>query len=214
MRKKSSSLGLVISVPVILAISLYIAFQIFSDIMAIKITSVWGLIVPTAVFIYPLTFTLRDVVHKVVGKKGARSIILISALLNIVMVLLFQFSIMLPPANTWGMQTEFAMVLGGAWRIVLASIVAEMIGQLVDTEAYSLFVNKITKKYQWARVLFSNLFSSPIDSFIFIFLAFYGTLPMEVLLSMVFGQTIIKWGVSLISAPLVYLTKDKADVEM
>jgi len=75
-------------------------------------------------------------------------------------------------------------------------------------------VNKITKKYQWARVLFSNLFSSPIDSFIFIFLAFYGTLPMEVLLSMVFGQTIIKWGVSLISAPLVYLTKDKADVEM
>lgn len=64
MRKKSSSSDLVVSVPVMLAISLYIAFQIFSDIMAIKITSVWGLIIPTAVFIYPLTFTLRDVVHK------------------------------------------------------------------------------------------------------------------------------------------------------
>lgn len=212
--KKHTEKAIAIGTSAITIIALYIAFQIFADIMAIKITSVWGLVVPTAVFIYPLTFTLRDVVHKVVGKKGARSIILISALLNIVMVLLFQFSIMLPPANTWGMQTEFAMVLGGVWRIVLASIVAEMIGQLVDTEAYSLFVNKITKKYQWARVLFSNLFSSPIDSFIFIFLAFYGTLPIEVLLSMVFGQTIIKWGVSLISAPLVYLTKDKADVEM
>lgn len=212
--KKHTEKAIAIGTSAITIIALYIAFQIFADIMAIKITSVWGLVVPTAVFIYPLTFTLRDVVHKVVGKKGPRSIILISALLNIVMVLLFQFSIMLPPANTWGMQTEFAMVLGGVWRIVLASIVAEMIGQLVDTEAYSLFVNKITKKYQWARVLFSNLFSSPIDSFIFIFLAFYGTLPIEVLLSMVFGQTIIKWGVSLISAPLVYLTKDKADVEM
>ena len=214
MRKKSPSLGITVSVPIMLAISLYIAFQIFSDIMAIKITSVLGLIIPTAVFIYPLTFTLRDVVHKALGKKGAKSIILISALLNILMVLLFQFSIMLPPADTWGMQTEFAMVLGGVWRIVLASIVAEVIGQLVDTEAYSLFVNKITKKYQWARVLFSNLFSSPIDSLIFIFLAFYGTLPMGVLLSMVFGQTLVKWAVSLISAPLVYLTKDKENVEM
>lgn len=214
MRKKSTSLGITVSVPIMLAISLYIAFQIFSDIMAIKITSVLGLIIPTAVFIYPLTFTLRDVVHKALGKKGAKSIILISALLNILMVLLFQFSIMLPPADTWGMQTEFAMVLGGVWRIVLASIVAEVIGQLVDTEAYSLFVNKITKKYQWARVLFSNLFSSPIDSLIFIFLAFYGTLPMGVLLSMVFGQTLVKWAVSLISAPLVYLTKDKENVEM
>ena len=214
MSKKKSSFVPMLSLSAMLAISMYVAFQIFSDIMAIKITTVLGLTIPTAVFIYPLTFTLRDVIHKSLGKRKAKNIIFISAILNVVMVLLFQFSIMLPPANTWGMQTEFAMVLGGVWRIVLASIVAEMIGQLVDTEAYSLFVNKITKKYQWARVLFSNLFSSPIDSFIFIFLAFYGTLPMEVLLSMVFGQTVIKWGVSLISAPLVYLTKDKADVEM
>lgn len=214
MRKKSSSSDLVVSVPVILAISLYIAFQIFSDIMAIKITSVWGLIVPTAVFIYPLTFTLRDVVHKVVGKKGARSIILISALLNIVMVLLFQFSIMLPPAESWGIQKEFSVVLGGVWRIVIASILAEMVSQLIDTEAYSFFVNKITRKHQWLRVLFSNFFASPVDSFIFIFFAFYGTLPVSVLLSMVLGQTLVKWAVSLISTPLVYLTKDKADVEM
>lgn len=214
MSKKKSGLVPMLSLSAMLAISMYVAFQIFSDIMAIKITTVLGLTIPTAVFIYPLTFTLRDVIHKSLGKRKAKNIIFISAILNVVMVLLFQFSIILPPAESWGIQKEFSVVLGGVWRTVIASILAEMVSQLIDTEAYSFFVNKITRKHQWLRVLFSNFFASPVDSFIFIFLAFYGTLPMEVLLSMVFGQAIIKWGVSLISTPLVYLTKDKADVEM
>lgn len=200
--------------PLIVVISLYIAFQIFSDIMAIKITSIFGLTIPTAVFIYPLTFTLRDIVHKMFGKKGARNIIIVSALLNVLMVLFFQFSIILPPAVTWGLQNEFSLVLGSVWRIVIASIVAELVGQLIDTEAYSFFVNKITKRFQWVRVLFSNFISSPIDSFIFITIAFWGVLPPSVLLAMIGGQTLIKLLVSLISMPLVYIGKDRKGVEM
>lgn len=214
MGKTVKKIGVAMGATAMIAISLYIALQIFSDIMAIKITTVLGLTVPTAVFIYPLTFTLRDVIHKVFGKQGAKNIIIISALLNIVMVLLFQFAVMLPPASSWGIQAEYSTVLGSVWRIVIASIVAELISQLVDTELYSLFVNKITRKYQWARVLFSNLFASPIDSFVFIFIAFYGVLPMSVLLSMVWGQTLVKWLVSLVSTPLVYIAKDREGVEM
>lgn len=214
MGKTVKKIGVAMGATAMIAISLYIALQIFSDIMAIKITTVLGLTVPTAVFIYPLTFTLRDVIHKVFGKQGAKNIIIISALLNIVMVLLFQFAVMLPPASSWGIQAEYSTVLGSVWRIVIASIVAELISQLVDTELYSLFVNKITRKYQWARVLFSNLFASPIDSFVFIFIAFYGVLPMSVLLSMVWGQTLVKWLVSLVSTPLVYIAKDREDVRM
>lgn len=214
MGKTVKKIGVAMGATAMIAISLYIALQIFSDIMAIKITTVLGLTVPTAVFIYPLTFTLRDVIHKVFGKQGAKNIIIISALLNIVMVLLFQFAVMLPPASSWGIQAEYSTVLGSVWRIVIASIVAELISQLVDTELYSLFVNKITRKYQWARVLFSNLFASPIDSFVFIFIAFYGVLPISVLLSMVWGQTLVKWLVSLVSTPLVYIAKDREDVRM
>lgn len=214
MSKKKSGLVPMLSLSAMLAISMYVAFQIFSDIMAIKITTVLGLTIPTAVFIYPLTFTLRDVIHKSLGKRGAKNIIFISAILNVVMVLLFQFSIMLPPAESWGIQKEFSIVLGGVWRIVIASIFAEMVSQLIDTEAYSFFVNKITRKHQWLRVLFSNFFASPVDSFIFIFFTFYGTLPVSVLLSMVLGQTLVKWAVSLISTPLVYVTKEKENVIM
>jgi len=214
MSKKKSSFVPMLSLSAMLAISMYVAFQIFSDIMAIKITTVLGLTIPTAVFIYPLTFTLRDVIHKSLGKRGAKNIIFISAILNVVMVLLFQFSIMLPPAESWGIQKEFSIVLGGVWRVVIASIFAEMVSQLIDTEAYSFFVNKITRKHQWLRVLFSNFFASPVDSFIFIFFAFYGTLPVSVLLSMVLGQTLVKWAVSLISTPLVYVTKEKENVIM
>lgn len=211
---KKPSKKTVTTAEIITVVSLYISFQIFSDIMAIKITTVLGLTIPTAVFIYPLTFTLRDVIHKSLGKRKAKNIIFISAILNVVMVLLFQFSIILPPAESWGIQKEFSVVLGGVWRTVIASILAEMVSQLIDTEAYSFFVNKITRKHQWLRVLFSNFFASPVDSFIFIFFAFYGTLPVSVLLSMVLGQTLVKWAVSLISTPLVYVTKEKENVIM
>ncbi|MCZ7671104.1 MAG: VUT family protein [Chloroflexi bacterium] len=61
------------------------------------------------------------------------------------------------------------------WRIVLASILAEVISELVDTEAYHWFVTKVTKEKQWARVLVSNSASIPIDTAIFALVAFGGT---------------------------------------
>jgi hypothetical protein len=91
---------------------------------------------------------------------------------------------------------------------------AEIVSQLVDTEVYSFYVNKITKKYQWGRVLFSNLISAPIDSVLFIFLAFYGTQPMTVIWSMIGVQIVMKWIMAVVSIPGIYLVKDKEAVEM
>jgi len=59
------------------------------------------------------------------------------------------------------------------WRITLASIAAEVASELLDTEAYRIWVEHITRKYQWLRVLVSNSISIPIDSALFSFLAFF-----------------------------------------
>jgi len=106
-----------------------------------------------------------------------------------------------------GTQLEFN-ILVASWRIVIASIVAELISELVDTEVYHWFVSKITKNKQWLRVLISNSVSIPIDSIIFCLLAFYGTMPLGVVISIVITNIIVKLIVTLISLPSIYLVKN------
>jgi uncharacterized integral membrane protein (TIGR00697 family) len=161
----------------ILVSVLYVAAQMMSDIASLRIVMIAGYSIDAGTFIYPLTFTLRDMVHKVAGIKAARILILTAAGINIFMALLFRVVSLLPPDLTIGLQEEFGLVLSPIWRIVAASIIAEVVSELIDTEGYRFWVEKVTKKYQWARVLFSNLLSIPIDSFLFSFLAFWRLFP-------------------------------------
>lgn len=191
-----------------LSIAGYISAQMLSDILSLKIALLGPFSIDAGTFVYPLTFTLRDVIHKTWGKKMTRAIIFTGATINIVMALLIQFVIWLQPDPTWPLQNEFAAVLGPVWRIVFASVIAEVISELVDTEAYSYWVNKISRKHQWSRVIFSNSFAIPIDSMIFCFIAFYGAMPLTVIWSIVFSNILVKGIVTLVSTPLIYLSKE------
>ena len=76
----------------IVVISLYIAAQLLSDIASLKITLIAGFSMDAGTFIYPLTFTIRDLVHKRLGKSAARTIILVAAGINLFMAAFFQFA--------------------------------------------------------------------------------------------------------------------------
>jgi len=214
MGKSIKEAGVAVGAPAIAVISMYIAFQIFADILAIKIAMIGAISFAVGTLVYPFTFTLRDMVHKTLGKAGARWVVIMAAILNVLMVLLFQLAIVLPASPNWGIQDEFAIVLGSVWRIVVASILAELVSQLIDTEVYSFYVNKITRKHQWGRVLLSNLISSPVDSIIFVSVAFLGILPMPILWSLIVVQVIVKWVMAIVSIPGIYLVKDKDGVKM
>jgi uncharacterized integral membrane protein (TIGR00697 family) len=108
-----------------------------------------------------------------------------------------------------GPQKEFGLVLSPVWRIVFASIVAEVVAELIDTEGYRLWVEKVTRRYQWARVLVSNAVSIPIDSLIFVWIAFGGVIPAAVVWSIFFANVIVKGITTLISLPGIYLVKEK-----
>jgi hypothetical protein len=125
------------------------------------------------------------------------------------MAVFFQFAAWLPQEPSWGMGEEFAAILGPVWRIVIASIVAEVISELIDTEVYHFWVSRITRKYQWARVLISNAVSIPIDSLIFCWGAFGLTLPNSVVWSIFFTNVIVKGLVTVVSLPAIYLVKEK-----
>ena len=194
----------------IVVIALYIAAQLLSDIASLKITIIAGFSIDAGTFIYPLTFTIRDLIHKRLGKQVARSVIILAASINLFMALFFHFISWLPQDPSWGLGREFAAVLGPVWRIVVASIVAEVISEFIDTEIYHLWKTRITEKYQWMRVLSSNAVSIPVDSLIFCWGAFGFLLPHEVVWSIFFANVIVKGAVTIISLPAIYLVKEKS----
>lgn len=187
----------------------YVAAQMLSDIASLRIVLIAGFSIDAGTFIYPLTFTLRDMVHKVAGIKAARYLILAAAGINIIMALFFWWVSLLPPDLTIGPQKEFGLVLSPIWRIVGASIIAEVISELIDTEGYRFWVKKVTQRHQWARVVFSNSISIPVDSFVFSFLAFWGTIPNPVVISIFISNMIIKGITTIISIPGIYLVPDQ-----
>ena len=198
-----------IPVSAIVVISVYIAAQLLSDIGSLKIARVAGFSVDAGTFIYPLTFTIRDLVHKQLGKTAARIVIMLAAVINLFMALFFQFAAGLPQDPAWGLGKEFASILGPVWRIVIASIIAEVISELIDTEIYHFWVSRITRKYQWTRVLTSNAISIPVDSLIFCWGAFALVLPNSVVWSIFFANVIVKGLVTMVSLPGIYLVKEK-----
>jgi hypothetical protein len=192
----------------IVLVSLYIAAQMLSDVGSLKIALLAGFSIDAGTFIYPLTFTLRDLVHKRLGIAAARTVVVTAAGVNLFMALFLQLAARLPEDPAWGLGREFAAVLGPVWRIVVASIVAEVVSEMIDTEVYRLWVGRVTTRFQWLRVLTSNSISIPIDSLIFCWGAFGWSLPADVVWSIFAANIIIKGLVTLASLPAIYLVKE------
>jgi uncharacterized integral membrane protein (TIGR00697 family) len=197
----------------IIVVSAYIGAQMLADIASLKIALVGPLSIDGGTFVYPLTFTLRDLVHKLLGRRAARTLIVAAAVINLVMAATFAFVTWLPADPTWGLQAEFAAILGPVWRIVLASIAAEVVSEFLDTEIYELWVKRVAVRYRWARpqwlrVLSSNLVSLPVDSLIFSWGAFGGVLPAATVWSIFLSNVLIKLVVSLVSMPGIYLVPE------
>ncbi len=193
---------------VVFVIAAYIAAQMLSDIASLKIGVVFGLAVDMGTFLYPITFTLRDMAHKVIGKRNTQVLIISAAVINIFMAAYLMWVASMPSDPSWGLGDEFSAILAPVWRIVLASIVAEVVSELVDTEIYHWFVTRITTRYQWLRVLVSNSISIPIDNLIFTVGAFGWTLPWEVVWQIFLFNLVVKFGMTLVSLPMIYLVKD------
>jgi uncharacterized integral membrane protein (TIGR00697 family) len=201
----------------LLVVSSYIAAQMLADVTSLKIAQVGSFSIDAGTFIYPVTFTLRDLVHKLLGKQAARTLIITAGAINLVMAVLFQFVVWLPADPSWGLQAEFASILGPVWRIVLASILAELLSELLDTEIYHLWVTRAETSYefarhQWLRVLTSNAVSVPVDSLIFSWAAFGTSLPASTVWAIVWSNILLKGIVTLFSLPGIYLVPERQAV--
>lgn len=202
----------------VIVVAAYIGAQMLADITSLKIGVVAGFAVDMGTFIYPITFTLRDLVHKLLGKRSAQTLIITAGVINLFMAGYLSWAASVPSDPSWGLGVEFSAILGPLWRIVIASILAEVVSELIDTEVYHWFVTRITRRYQWARVLLSNSVSVPVDNLIFAVGAFgalpflqdhFLTLPWTVVGQIFVFNLIIKYGVTLASLPFIYASPDR-----
>ncbi|MGH9227261.1 MAG: queuosine precursor transporter [Acidimicrobiales bacterium] len=202
----------------IAAVGAYVGAQVIADITSVKIGSTFGRAVDMGTFVYPITFTLRDVVHKALGKRAARTLIVTAAVVNLFMAAYLQWVARVPSDESYLLGDEFRAVLGPLWRIVVASIVAEVISELLDTEVYHWFVRRVTTRFQWARVAVSNAMSIPVDNAIFAIGAFGAlplltdnalTLPWAAVWDIFVVNLTLKGLVSAASLPLIYASPDR-----
>jgi len=194
----------------IIVCAVYVSAQLLSNIASLQIVQFAGLSFDAGTFIYPITFTLRDLAHKVLGLKGVRVLIITAVAINLFMSFFFWFVSTLQPDTAAGSSEIWGKVLSPVWRITIASVLSQLISELTDTEVYRVWVDRITKKYQWMRVLVSNSVSVPLDSLTFSFMAFYGTMPISSVWGIFWANVIIKMIVTIVSLPFIYFVKENS----
>jgi uncharacterized integral membrane protein (TIGR00697 family) len=185
--------------------ALFISCLLVSNIIAGKLFVLGRFVLPVAVFAYPVTFVITDTVSEVWGKKEANSIVWLGLIMNLVMTAFLYLGRVLPPAPFWEHQAAYEAILGMVPRIVAASMVAYLVSQLHDVQAF-LFWRRVTKgRHLWLRNNLSTMASQLLDSVIFITIAFAGTVEGTVLINMIGSQYLVKLILALADTPFCYL---------
>lgn len=186
--------------------ALFVGLLVISNIISVKLFDLGGLaILPVAAIVYVLTYPLTDVIGEVYGKDTARKTVNAGFITLLFVSVFIYIAIKLPPAAYFSYQSEFETILGGSFRIIIASLVAYVISQNLDVNIFHKLKEKHGSKKLWIRNNSSTMISQLVDTTIFITIAFYGVMPLNVLLGLIVTQYLFKLVVSILDTPLVYL---------
>lgn len=185
--------------------ALFLTSLLTANLIASKVASTAGLVVPAGILIFPVSYIVGDVLTEVYGYQQARRVIWLGFGCNLLMVLAIQAAIALPPAPDWTLQSAYAQILGATPRLLVASFAAYLFGEF--TNAYVLAKMKILTqgRWLWTRTIGSTLVGQAFDSAIFCTLAFVGVVPPAVLMNMILTQWLAKSAYEAIATPLTYL---------
>jgi len=187
---------------------LFIGFLIGMNVLGGKIIPVGPFSTSVAFLIVPLSFLITDMVEEVYGKKKAREFIISGVITLAVFLGIILLFVALPPHSRFSLNEEYRAIFGTSARIVFASITAFLLSQFHDVWSFNFWKIKTQGKLLWFRVNASTMLSQTIDTFVFMYLAFYMLTPAFTalfVLQITIPYLIFKllWGVS--NSPLVYL---------
>ena len=179
----------------------FTASLIVSNIIAGKTFDFFSFTLPCGVIIFPIIYIVNDVLAEVYGYEKARKVILLGFLMNLVAVICYNITILLPAPVFFENSDAFAAVLGSTFRLLVASFVAYLAGSLVNAKMM-VVMKKWDEDRLFLRCIVSTLFGEGLDAVIFIFIGFLGTMPFEALLLMIVAQALFKTAYEIIVYPL------------
>jgi len=178
---------------------------ILSNIMsAAKISNIWGFAFDGGMLLFPLAYIFGDILTEVYGYARARRVIWIGFTMNLLMVITFWIVGKLPADISWGLQDSYDNILGIVWRIVLASLIAYLVGEFSNSYIMAKLKVKTHGKKLWLRAIGSTIIGQFLDTTIFLVVAFAGVFPWSLILSIWIANYIFKIIIEIILLPITY----------
>lgn len=191
-----------VSVPFMLLGILFNVCLIAANLLETKVIQLGSLTVTAGLLVFPVSYIINDCIAEVWGFRKARLIIWSGFLMNFFVVSLGLIAVSLPAAPFWEGEEHFNFVFGMAPRIVVASLLAFLVGSFLN--AYVMSRMKIASQGRnfSARAIWSTVVGETADSFIFFPIAFGGVIAWRELLLMMAVQIVLKSAYEVVILPV------------
>lgn len=181
-----------VSIPFMLLGILFNVCLIAANLLETKVIEVGGIAVTAGLLVFPLSYIINDCVAEVYGFKKARLIIWSGFVMNFFVVAMGLIAVALPAAPFWEGEEHFNFVFGMAPRIVMASLIAFLVGSFLN--AYIMSKMKVASggKNFSLRAIVSTVVGETADSLLFFPIAFGGIIALPQLMMMMGVQIVLK----------------------
>lgn len=175
------------------------------------------------VLLWPLEFVMTDIVNEYYGPKAVRRISYIAVGLISYAFLMFYAAIHIPPADFWiktktasnipDMQDAFNGIFGQGMWIILGSLTAFLVSQIVDVTVFHKIKKHTGEKWVWLRATGSTVISQLVDSFIVLYIAFKlgNNWSWQQVLAICLVNYIYKFTMAIVLTPLIYLVEQRIE---
>ncbi len=189
--------------------TLYIAFQLISDVTAGKIVSIGIFTVSATVLYFPITYIFSDILTEVYGYTKARGVVWQALLASILAGLIYQIVVWLPPAVGFDANDAYTRVLGSVPRILLGGWIAVWSGGILNDYVLAKMKIWTNGKHLWARTITSTIIGEGVNTTLFYIIALYAVLPNNILISSILSGWFLKTLIEIIFTPITYLVVTK-----
>jgi len=173
------------------------------------------------VILWPLEFVITDIINEFYGPRAVRRISITAVALIAYAFLMYFIAIDLPPAKVWldsskqqgveNIQTSFNAIFGQNMRIIIGSVVAFLVSQVVDVTVFHKIKKVTGNKHLWLRATGSTLVSQLVDSYIVLFIAFSGIFTWQLILAVGIMNYLYKFVMAIILTPVIYLVEKRIE---
>jgi uncharacterized integral membrane protein (TIGR00697 family) len=183
--------------------AIFVTCLITANIIAVKVISFGSIILPAAIFIFPVSYIFGDILTEVYGYRWARRIIWLGFICNLIFVVFAWIGQILPSAPFWEGQEAYKSILGYAPRLLLASFCGYLAGEFANSFVLAKMKIKTRGRWLWSRTISSTVVGQGLDTVIFIVIAYIGTPTFAPV--MLLHHWLAKTAIEAVATPLTYI---------